>query len=98
MLKAYNEQTGEEVKRGDTITDFKGDKAVFLNATRERIVGKSGKVYVELPDGFRREFYDKVFNLVVKDVFVGMQWKQPKSTEWETMATLEARKWEGGLI
>lgn len=82
MLKVYDKKTGEEVKPGDTLTDFRGDKAVFLCATRERIEGKSGKVYVELHDGSRREFYDKVYNVIVKDVFVGMQWKQPKSSEW----------------
>lgn len=82
MLKVYDERTDEEVKPGDTLTDFRGDKVVFLRATRERIIGKSGKVYVELPNGSRMEFYDKVFNVVVKDVFAGMQWKQPKSSEW----------------
>ena len=41
---------------------------MFLCATRECIEGKSGKVYVELHDGSRREFYDKVYNVVVKAV------------------------------
>lgn len=63
MLKAYDETTGKEIKKGDIITDFRGDKHVFKMASRARSECKSGKVCVE-PFG---EYYDRVFNIIVKD-------------------------------
>ena len=87
MLKAYDEKTGLEVNPGDTVTDFRGEKCTFVQATRER-TWKSGKVVVRLPQGLSYEYYDKVFNLIVKEVedvkepSAGMSWAQLNSTEW----------------
>ena len=63
MLKTYDERTGKEIKAGDTITDFRGDKHIFKMASRARTECKSGKVCTT----DNREYYDKVFRLIVKD-------------------------------
>ena len=63
MLRTYDEITGKEINKGDTITDFRGEKHIFLIATRSRTENKSGKVCTA--NG--REYYDRVFNLIVKD-------------------------------
>ena len=55
---------GTEVREGDTVTDFRGDTASFVQATRASSTGKSGKVLV-VKDGRQREFYDRVFGLTV---------------------------------
>ena len=59
---------GTEVKRGDTIYDFRGDPVTFQSATRVREAGRSGKVMVNWDDDgdtFGREYYDNVFDLTV---------------------------------
>lgn len=63
MLKAYDEITGKEIKKGDTIINFRGDKSTFIMPTRERTEYRSGKVVTT--DG---EYYDGVFNIIVKEV------------------------------
>ncbi len=63
MLKAYDEVTGKEIKKGDIIIDFRGDKSIFERASRARTQGKSGKICTA--DGY--EYYDRVFNIIVKD-------------------------------
>lgn len=74
LLIVTDEKSGEVVNDGDTVTDFRGDTARLIKATRARVPGKSGKVLVELPgtsdpyrDGrpIRMEYYDKVFDLHV---------------------------------
>lgn len=68
MLKAYDRKTGEEVKEGDTITDFRGDKAIFAGATRATGPSKDGKVCFKTNGfNFPCECYAKVFGLVVKE-------------------------------
>ncbi len=63
MLKAYDEITGKEIKKGDIITDFRGDKDTFEMPSRARTEYRSGKVCTK--EG--REYYDRVFNIIVKD-------------------------------
>lgn len=63
MLKAYDETTGKEIKKGEVITDFRGDKHVFVMATRARSDHKSGLVCTT----DNREYYDRVFHIIVKD-------------------------------
>lgn len=63
MLKAFDEKTGKEIKRGDEITDFRGQKHIFKMASRVRIENKSGKICTT--DNY--EYYDKVFGIIVKD-------------------------------
>lgn len=71
-LKAYKKSTGEEVKIGDTIIDFRGDKAILVAITRvnEFELGgrRSGKVAARWIDrNDYREVYDKVFDLIVRE-------------------------------
>lgn len=63
MLKVYDETTGKEIKQGEIITDFRGNKHILKMATRVRTDYKSGKVCTT----DNREYYDRVFNLIVKD-------------------------------
>ena len=63
MLKAFDEKTGKEIKKGNEITDFRGEKHIFEMATRARMGHKSGKVCT----ANNREYYDSVFNIIVKD-------------------------------
>lgn len=69
-LYAYNEGTGEQVHVGDTVTDFRGETATVATLSRATVLGKSGKVVVTQGDS-QREYYDKVFDLVVTDVAPG---------------------------
>jgi 5-hydroxyisourate hydrolase-like protein (transthyretin family) len=59
--------SGEPVKRGDVLADFRGEEWTFLSATRATEDGRAGKVYVER-DGSKRELYATVFDLRVDDV------------------------------
>ena len=71
-LKAFKADTGEEVKIGDMIIDFRGEKATLTAITRinELYYGgcRSGKICAVWENGHEREVYDKVFNLIVKGV------------------------------
>lgn len=64
-LVAFDERTGVEIKPGADIETFRGDPVKFIEATRERAYGRSGKVLVEHPNGIRQEYYDKTMNIRV---------------------------------
>lgn len=71
MLKAFDKE-GNEVKWGYEVTDFRGDRATFIMATRES-GSRSGKVVVEWSNHtdnipVKREYYSTVFDLTVKEV------------------------------
>lgn len=62
----------ELVEKGDPLTSFRGERAVFLYPSRPTIPGKSGKVVVEWmtgagdpKDGTQGEYYANVFGLRV---------------------------------
>lgn len=62
---------GNIVKPGDRVTDFRGDQAIFVKATRAPSDGRTGKVEVTGQAGegtLPREYYMGVFNLTVKEV------------------------------
>ncbi len=64
--------TMSPVPLGSEITSKKGEKAILLQSTRMnefRYGGRrSGKVFVQwVKDGFKAEYYDNVFDLVVID-------------------------------
>ena len=83
-LQAFIEGTDQIVNSGDTITDFRGDKAIFVKASRPRQPGRTGKVVVRwlamkgvkagdhsyYDDGRKTtyEYYDTVFDLEVKEI------------------------------
>lgn len=71
MRLVARDKDGNEVKVGDTVTSFRGEKATLTHLTRanEFVKGgrRSGKVAVRWnPDDlFTREYYDNVFGLTV---------------------------------
>jgi len=80
-LAVYKIGTNDQVKPGDTITSFRGEKATLIRATRASMPGKSGKVLVQWdenqpndfdlklgswPPGFQMEYYSNVFDLDVQ--------------------------------
>lgn len=70
MLVAFDSM-GVAMKPGDTMLDQDGERAVFVQPTRARTEGRSGKVLVRWvgdDTGRQMEYYDKVFELWVKDV------------------------------
>lgn len=65
-LHAYREN-GTEVRRGDTIENFRGDSAVFLAATRAPDGHRTGKVLVSTDRMDSIEYYMGVYSLTVRD-------------------------------
>ena len=68
-LKAFDSM-GQEVHAGETILGHRNQKAEFLRATVARTPGKSGKIFIRWlgPDGNTGEYYDRTFDLYVKEV------------------------------
>lgn len=72
---SVTDKSGKEVRRGDTVTDFRGRVATFNYVSRAPIPGKSAKVIVteayQGPTGAvqhygsQREYYAGVFDLSV---------------------------------
>ena len=68
-LKAFDSM-GQEVRAGETILGHRNQKAEFLRPTLARTPGKSGKIFIRWPgpDGHTGEYYDRTFDLHVKEV------------------------------
>lgn len=68
-LKAFDSM-GQEMKSGDTMLDFRGERAIFIRATRAKTRERSGKVVVKWVGsaGGECEYNDNVFDLHVVDV------------------------------
>jgi hypothetical protein len=47
MLKLINKATGEEVKVGDVVTDFRGEQAKVTGWVRPYHAGSTGRIYVQ---------------------------------------------------
>lgn len=59
---------GTEIKSGDIVRSSVGKIAKFVQATRARSVGMTGKVVVKwVGDNVQAEYYDRVFGLKVLD-------------------------------
>ena len=74
-LIAYDETTGEEVKIGTRLKTWNGTPVILKELTRQRQVGRSGKIVVEVLDGddsmtVHAEYYDNICNLRVEVVDV----------------------------
>jgi len=63
MAKLINEKTGVEVKVGDTLTDFRGDTAIFRSFSEPHKPSSEGKVYTDRLGGR----YPSVFGLKIVD-------------------------------
>lgn len=62
---------GVPMKKGDTMLDHRGERAIFIMATRAKMPGKTGKVLVTWvgdEKSRQQEYYDTVFELTVKEV------------------------------
>lgn len=71
-LVAYDKKTMEPIALGSKVISFRGEEALLLDNERvnEMRYGgrRSGKVYIQwLKDGFKAEYYDDVFGIVVVD-------------------------------
>lgn len=57
-MRFVNSKTGQEVKEGDELVDFRGEKWLYISLTRQ-----DTRVYVKPADGgtFNREYYPSVF-------------------------------------
>lgn len=62
-----NPAAGQEVKPGDVIPDFRGDKWRFVGITRLPNGASTGRVYVEDLEGskWKQEFFPSVFDLII---------------------------------
>ena len=58
--------TGNEVKPGDTIRDFRGTPAIFEWVSRGPSNGREAKVVVREANGQTYEYYASVYNLTVE--------------------------------
>jgi hypothetical protein len=68
-LAAFD-KLGVEIKPGTGILDRQGERPKLVRCTRARTNKQSGKVVVqyEYPQTHQREYYDKVFELEVREV------------------------------
>lgn len=67
LLNAYNTKTGNLVKLGDEVTDFRGDTATLVTLERANEIGRDGKVVVQYPDADRQDYgYARVWDLEVR--------------------------------
>ncbi len=65
-LVAREKESGRPIGYGVTVTDFRGDPAEFVRATRANDDSRDGKVTVR-KDGVPREYYARVFGLTVAE-------------------------------
>ena len=64
-MKLIN-KAGKEIKEGDVLTSFSGEKARFISGTPPHKPGSSGRVYVEeieMTGKGRREYFPTVYAL-----------------------------------
>jgi len=63
MFKLISNQTGKEIKIGDTVADKRGDPFVVLGFTPPHRPGSTGRVIVKrLGEDIRNEFFPTVFD------------------------------------
>lgn len=63
MTKLIAHRNGHLLTRGDTVLDFRGKPAIFLEATRAPEPGRTGKVLTDAG-----EYYQDVFRIIVTKV------------------------------
>jgi len=62
MAKLINKNTGIEVKKGDTLTNFRGETSIFKSFQEPHKPSSTGKVYTEGGLGGK---YPSVYDLVI---------------------------------
>jgi hypothetical protein len=69
MVYLVTDKDGRVVLTGDTVTDFRGDTATFIEVLNGPSLGKSAKVLVERDSSgipYRNTNYANVFDLTVE--------------------------------
>lgn len=61
-MRLVHKATGEEVRIGDLVIDFRGDKATVTATEEPRHAASSGRIYVVDAEGFRGNYYPSVFD------------------------------------
>lgn len=68
MAKLINKETGKEVKVGDTVTTFRGEKAVLEGFREPHKSSSSGKVIVKFEGAeWGNEYYPSVIGCEIVD-------------------------------
>jgi hypothetical protein len=65
VSKLIDNDTGKEIKKGDTVTDFRGDKWIVQGWIEPLHSGSTGRVYLKMigPGGnWEQEFFPSVVN------------------------------------
>lgn len=63
-MKLVHKDTGVEVEVGETVTDFRGDKAIVTGMEKPRHSASTGRVYVRPLDAeWTQGYYPSVFDL-----------------------------------
>lgn len=63
-MKLYSRKSGLELKRGDAVETFRGEKAKFITGSEPHKVSSTGRVNIEFEDGGRGEYFPSVINAV----------------------------------
>ena len=63
-MKLYDRKSGLELKRGDAVETFRGEKGKLVYASEPHKVSSTGRVNIEYEDGTRREFFPSVISAV----------------------------------
>ena len=67
-MKLINSTTKKEIKEGDRVTTFRGEKGTLTGNRPPQHEGSTGKVYVKFgAEGSEREYYPSV---------IGAEWKK----------------------
>jgi len=61
-MRLVHTDTGKPVEIGETVTDFRGDKATVIGMTQPRHEGSTGRIHVRAPEGYEHGYYPSVFN------------------------------------
>jgi hypothetical protein len=67
MWKLIDEKTGAEIKSGDPVTTFRGEKYELTDFAPPKHSASTGRVYLEDENGNTVEFYPGVINAKIVD-------------------------------
>lgn len=68
MARLINETTGQEVKEGDTVTTFRGEKGILSGFREPHKPSSTGRVYVEFEgQSYTSEFFPSVIDCKIVD-------------------------------
>lgn len=62
-MKLINVKTGQEVQKGEILTDFRGERVKLVDFTKPQHSSSSGRIYVIDDYGIKKESFPIVCNL-----------------------------------